>query len=103
MDRYLDAQLERLGTDHIDYYLVHALTGPAWDRIAPLGVVDFLAQAGKDGRIRNAGFSFHGNAEDFVRIVDAAPWSSANPVQLPRPEFQAGTRASGMRHPGTWA
>ena len=25
MDRYLNAQLERLGTDHIDYYLLHTL------------------------------------------------------------------------------
>jgi hypothetical protein len=97
MDRYLDAQLERLGTDHIDYYLVHALTGPAWDRIAPLGVVDFLAQAGKDGRIRNAGFSFHGNAEDFVRIVDAAPWVFCQiQYNYLDQEFQAGTR--GLRY-----
>lgn len=74
MDRYLNAQLERLGTDHIDYYLVHALDGGSWDSIAALGIGEFLDQAKKDGRIVNAGFSFHGLAEDFKRIVDGYPW-----------------------------
>jgi len=74
MDMYLNAQLERLRTDHIDYYLVHALVGNLWDRIEGLGVADFLDRAKDDGRIRNAGFSFHGAGEDFSRIVDAYDW-----------------------------
>jgi uncharacterized protein len=75
MDRLLDAQLERLGTDHINYYLVHTLDGPLWDKMAALGVGDFLDAAIADGRIRNAGFSFHGLGADFARIVDGYPWT----------------------------
>lgn len=74
MDKFLNAQLEKLKTDHIDYYLVHALVGELWDNVEKLGVVDFLDKAKTDGRIRNAGFSFHGAAEDFNRIVDAYDW-----------------------------
>ena len=74
MDKFLNAQLEKLKTDHIDYYLVHALVGELWDNVEKLGVVDFLDKAKADGRIRNAGFSFHGAAEDFNRIVDAYDW-----------------------------
>lgn len=74
MDRYLNAQLEKLGTDRIDYYLVHALEGASWDAIKALGVCEFLDQAKRDGRIVNVGFSFHGLGEDFARIVDAYPW-----------------------------
>ncbi|MGJ3522201.1 aldo/keto reductase [Nitratidesulfovibrio sp. D1] len=74
MDRYLDAQLERLGVSCIDYYLVHALDGPLWDTVHGLGVLEFLEAAKADGRIANAGFSFHGLAEDFKRIIDAYPW-----------------------------
>lgn len=74
MDRYLDAQLERLGVSCIDYYLVHALDGPLWDTVHGLGVLEFLDAAKADGRIANAGFSFHGLAEDFKRIIDAYPW-----------------------------
>lgn len=74
MDRFLDAQLERLGTAHIDYYLTHALDGPLWDKIEGLGIRNFLDKAKADGRIGNAGFSFHGLLPDFKRIVDAYPW-----------------------------
>jgi predicted aldo/keto reductase-like oxidoreductase len=70
MDTYLDAQLEKLKTDHIDYYLLHALTGDLWDHLELLDVADFLDKAKADGRIVNAGFSFHGILNDFKRIVD---------------------------------
>ncbi|MGA9189759.1 MAG: aldo/keto reductase [Methanosarcina sp.] len=75
MDKFLNAQLERLNTDHIDYYLIHGLAGEVWDKLEPLGVTDFLDKAKADGRITNAGFSFHGPIEDFKRIVDAYPWT----------------------------
>ena len=74
MDNFLNAQLEKLQTDHIDYYLVHGLAGELWDKMEALGVIDFLDKAKSDGRIINAGFSFHGPADDFKRIVDAYPW-----------------------------
>ena len=34
----------------------------------------FLTKAKADGRIRNAGFSFHGAGADFGRIVDSYDW-----------------------------
>ena len=45
MDKFLNAQLEKLKTDHIDYYLVHALVGELWDTVEKLGVADFLDQS----------------------------------------------------------
>ncbi|MDQ1251767.1 MAG: uncharacterized protein QG646_878 [Euryarchaeota archaeon] len=75
MDSFLNAQLEKLQTDHIDYYLIHGIAGELWDKMVALGVIDFLDQAKNDGRIVNAGFSFHGPAHDFKRIVDAYPWT----------------------------
>jgi predicted aldo/keto reductase-like oxidoreductase len=74
MDRILNAQLEKLRTDHIDYYLVHGLVGTLWDKMENLNVMEFLDRAKQDGRIVNAGFSFHGSVDDFKRIVDAYPW-----------------------------
>ena len=74
MDRYLAAQQNKLGSDTIDYYLLHALNGVLWDTLNALSVREFLDQAKKEGRIVNAGFSFHGLAADFKRIVDAYEW-----------------------------
>jgi predicted aldo/keto reductase-like oxidoreductase len=74
MDKFLDQQLERLDTDVIDYYLIHNLNGPVWQRLMDLGVLDFLDQAKKEGKITYTGFSFHGWIQDFKPIVDAYPW-----------------------------
>jgi len=69
-DRYLDRQLEKLGTDHIDFYLMHALGASRWESLRRLGGLEFLARARRDGRIRHAGFSFHDSLEVFKGIVD---------------------------------
>jgi hypothetical protein len=92
MDRYLNVQLQRLKTDRIDYYLVHALDGSLWDSVAAHGVREFLDAAKRDGRIVNAGFSFHGWLPDFKRIVDAYPWDFCQiQYNYLDQEFQAGT------------
>jgi len=75
MERHLDAQLERLQTDHVDCYLLHALKGEWWDKLEAAGVLGFLDDAIADGRIRYAGFSFHDELPVFKRIVDAYPWT----------------------------
>ncbi len=75
MDKFFNAQLERLNTDHIDYYLIHGLNGKSWNQMKELGVTEFLDTAKADGRIINAGFSFHGNGKDFAPIVDGYDWN----------------------------
>lgn len=75
MDKYLNEQLERLDTDHIDFYLVHALEKKTWDNLKSLGINEFLDSAIKDGRIKYAGFSFHDKLEVFKEIVDYYHWS----------------------------
>lgn len=75
MDKYLNEQLERLETDTIDFYLVHALNANTWKTVSDLGVGEFLDQALKDGRIKHAGFSFHDEIGLFKEIVDSYDWS----------------------------
>jgi len=92
MDRFLNAQLEKLNTSRIDYYLVHSLNGGSWDRIAALGVAEFLDRAQADGRIANAGFSYHGLREDFPRVAGAYPWTFCQiQYNYLDEELQAGT------------
>lgn len=93
MDCFLNTQLEKLQTDHIDYYLLHTLNGELWDRTEALGVREFLDAAKSDGRIVNAGFSFHGNPGDFPRIIDAYDWDFCQiQYNFLDEDYQAGTK-----------
>ncbi len=74
LDRILNAQLDRLKTDRIDYYLLHALESKNWNKLLRLDVLTFLDRAKRDGRIGNAGFSFHGDPDTFREVVDAYDW-----------------------------
>jgi predicted aldo/keto reductase-like oxidoreductase len=72
-DRLLNEQLEKLQTDHIDFYLLHALDLNRWNIMRDLGVVDWLQKTKASGRIRHIGFSFHDKYPAFQQIVDGNP------------------------------
>ena len=74
-DRLLHIQLERLQTDHIDYYLIHNLTTPGdWQGLAKRGAERWIAEKKESGQIRQIGFSYHGNQGDFAALLEAYPW-----------------------------
>jgi len=98
MDGFLARQLERLQTDHIDFYLVHGLSGDSWNRMRDLGVREFLDKARERGLIRHAAFSFHGKKEDFPRIIDEYDAWAFGQIQYNYidTDYQAGI--SGLRY-----
>ena len=63
--------LEVFKTDHIDYYLLHSVSGGAdFDkRFGSTGIMDFLLKEREEGRIRNLGLSFHGHQEGFDELM----------------------------------
>ena len=68
-------QIARLKTNYIDYYLLHMLTDKAtFDRMADLGIMEWLEELKRKRIIHNIGFSFHGNKMDFEQIIQAYPW-----------------------------
>lgn len=71
LDTVLAEQLQKLQTDHIDFYLLHALSRERWEKaVLPCGLLDRLAAAKADGRVRHIGFSFHDDYSLFQQIVD---------------------------------
>lgn len=75
MDAILETQLKRLQMDHIDYYLMHAITSlEGWERLKKLGVETFIQKAKQSGKINRIGFSYHGDKQQFKDIVDDYPW-----------------------------
>jgi predicted aldo/keto reductase-like oxidoreductase len=69
-----ERSFKRLQVDYIDYYLMHSIGGSGMDDFRPRfidnGLLDFLVSERKAGRIRNLGFSYHGNVEVFDWLID---------------------------------
>ncbi|MGA2541806.1 MAG: aldo/keto reductase [Verrucomicrobiota bacterium] len=94
-DRILNEQLARLQTDHIDFYLLHALNKSRWSQIVlKYNLLEKAGAAIGDGRIRHLGFSFHDNYESFPDIINGFDRWSFCQIQYNYmdTENQAGTR-----------
>ena len=75
LDKYFDEELSRLRTSYVDYYLMHHLTDEAmWEKLKKIGILDWIEEKKKAGAIRNIGFSYHGNTENFLKILDDYDW-----------------------------
>ena len=72
--KYLDEQLEKLQTETLDIYLLHAIGKERWDNYVKIGIFDAIKEAKDSGRIKHIGFSFHDNYEAFEEIIQAYPW-----------------------------
>jgi predicted aldo/keto reductase-like oxidoreductase len=92
-DRMLDEELERLQTDHVDFYLLHALSRITWEKVKILGFIQRAEKALADGRIKHLGFSFHDSLDIFKQIVDGYDAWTFCQIQYNYMDtvFQAGT------------
>ena len=91
-------ELRRLGTDHIDYYLMHMLTDAAtWEKLKGLGMEDWIAGKLESGEIRNIGFSYHGSAPVFKKLVDAYDWDFCQ-IQYNYMDETSQAGVEGLRH-----
>ena len=74
VDKYLEEQLAKLQTDHIDFYLMHAMGKERWDKMVEIGCVKRLEELQKQGKIKFLGFSFHDKYEVFEEILKYRDW-----------------------------
>ena len=76
MENILAEQLNRLQIDCIDYYLIHAVDLKTINRLIKRDLIKFLDKAKAEGKIRHAGFSYHGPKEEFESVVDSYDWDA---------------------------
>ena len=70
--RILDESMKLFRTDYLDYYLFHSLGSNFNDlngRIFDCGVAEYFLKEREAGRIRNLGFSFHGDVKVFDYLL----------------------------------
>lgn len=74
-DRYFNEELKRLRTDYVDYYLMHMITDiNQWEKLKKIGMEEWIAKKKESGQIRNIGFSYHGDSENFIKVLNAYDW-----------------------------
>ena len=93
-DRFLNEQLRRLQTDHLDFYLLHGLNKRTWPIVRDLDVLAWAEKTIREGRFLHLGFSFHDELEVFKEIIDAYERWTFCQIQynFMDTEYQAGTK-----------
>jgi predicted aldo/keto reductase-like oxidoreductase len=97
-DKYLNEQLGKLQTDHIDFYLLHGLRKERWPILKQLDVFTWAEEKISEGKIGHLGFSFHDDFPLFKEIVDSYKGWTLCQIQLNYmdTEYQAGLE--GLRY-----
>ena len=98
LEKAFKEQLDRLQTDYIDNYLMHMLPDVTiWKKLIDMGVLDWLKEKKAAGQIRRVGFSYHGNTENFIKLIDAYDWEFCQVQYNYMDEFSQAGRA-GVRY-----
>lgn len=72
VEKIFNEQLQKLGTDHIDFYLLHAVNNDTWEnKVLKFEIIPKLEELKKQGKIRHLGFSFHDDLWVFKKIIDS--------------------------------
>ncbi len=75
IEKIFNTQLKRLDTEYIDYYLMHMLSSlKDWEKLKDLGILEFIKNKKESGEIKHIGFSFHGQPEEFIKILEDYKW-----------------------------
>ncbi|MBI9100732.1 MAG: aldo/keto reductase, partial [Spirochaetaceae bacterium] len=71
LDKYFNEQLERLESDSVDFYLLHALNEKNWQKLKDVDIFSWLEEKKRQGQIQYGGFSFHDELPLFKEIIDS--------------------------------
>ncbi len=81
-EEFFSSQLERLGVDYLDYYLLHAINKNGYKEAVEKGAIEFMKKLKEDGRVKHIGFSFHDRADVLDEILKNEPEMEIVQLQL---------------------
>ena len=70
---FFNSQLESLGVDYIDYYLMHAQSSRNYEKFTSSKAYEVCGKLKQEGKIKHLGISFHDNAEFLDKILTEHP------------------------------
>ncbi len=98
VEKLFREELRRLGTDYIDYYLIHMLTDLAtWEKLYDMGMETWIRGKLASREIRNIGFSYHGSTPMFKKLTDAYDWDFCQ-IQYNYMDETSQAGAEGLRY-----
>ena len=100
-EKLFNIQLERLGTDHIDFYLLHSLNAGSFrDTVLRFDLFEKMRALKRAGKVSYIGFSFHDSNEVFHEIVDSFEGADFCQIQYnwANTDYQAGTEGLEYAH-----
>lgn len=85
-----EEQLERLKTDYVDFYLLHAVGDSNVENYLGCGCIDYFREQKAKGRIRYFGFSSHASPAVLERVLGENDWDFVQ-IQLNYYDWLYGT------------
>lgn len=73
LERIFNEQLEKVGVDYFDYYLLHNLGVKHYKIAEKFNAFDFIQKKKKEGKVKKIGFSFHDTADLLDEILTDHP------------------------------
>lgn len=72
VEKLFNEQLRRLGTDYVDFYLLHAVNNDSWEnKVLKFDIMPKLEKLREQGKIKHLGFSFHDDLWVFKKVIDS--------------------------------
>ena len=88
-------QLQKVGVDYFDYYLVHSLNANTYKNAVKLKSFEYLQQLKAEGKIKHMGISFHDSAELLDKILTEHPEIELVQIQLNYVDWDSDSIQSG--------
>ncbi len=74
VEELFNNQLNKCKVDYFDFYLLHAVNRDIMTTFEEYKSYEYLTEMKKQGKIRHLGFSYHGDLEFFIELIDKYKW-----------------------------